>query len=203
MTVHALHPSPDYVSDFIRAAGHPYEFVVLHHLTQRLRDVESGVIVDVGAMIGNHSQFLAEQLPAFTIHAFEPWPPSRDLLRINCAGQNVTVHPYALSDWTGESFMRAEPGNIGHAYLTDAGLKVKVRTLDSFHFRDLRLIKIDVEGWEPNVLRGAWATINQWHPLIALEDWTGGNYGGGLPEGYALADEWATQHQVYLYEWRP
>jgi FkbM family methyltransferase len=114
----------------------------------------------------------------------------------------VRVYPYALCDFTGHTFMRAEPGNIGHAYIGEAeGLPVKVRTLDSFRFSEVRLIKIDVEGWEPTVLRGAWQTLNAWHPLVVMEDWTGGTYAGGLPQGYRLVADWEREHQMWLYGW--
>lgn len=197
----ALHPSPDYVSDVIRASGDFYERAVLDHLRDRLALRAPGVIVDVGAMIGNHAVYLARYAAHSAIEAFEPWPDSLALLRANAAPYGtIRVHPVALADWTGVSGMTAEEGNLGHAFLAD-GSGVEVRTLDSFGFEDVSLVKIDVEGWEPNVLRGAWQTINRWHPLVAMEDWTGGHYGGGLPPGYRLAQDWSVQHQVYLYEW--
>ena len=48
-------------------------------------------------------------------------------------------------------------------------LRVEVRTLDSYSFSDVALIKIDVEGGELDVLRGAVATVAQNSPVLIIE----------------------------------
>ncbi|HEV2927277.1 MAG TPA: FkbM family methyltransferase, partial [Propionibacteriaceae bacterium] len=46
-----------------------------------------------------------------------------------------------------------------------------VRTLDSFDFRDVALLKIDVEGMEQAVIRGGLDTIARSRPVIYAEAW--------------------------------
>ena len=47
--------------------------------------------------------------------------------------------------------------------------KVEVRTLDSFGFTDVDLIKIDVEGHEYSVLEGSLLTIQRCKPILLIE----------------------------------
>ena len=44
------------------------------------------------------------------------------------------------------------------------------RTIDSFDFRNIELIKIDVEGCEQDVIDGAMNTIQNWLPNIIIEN---------------------------------
>jgi FkbM family methyltransferase len=212
----ALHQSPDYVSDHIRRTGEFYEADVLDAIRDRLwaqtaRGREPGVLVDAGAMIGNHTVYLAEFAPHSAIHAFEPAPVNLGLLKVNTAHyRNVHVHTIALSDKAGRLAMSVHRENRGHATVAatdpwpepdavDTVWEADARTLDSYGFEDVRLIKIDVEWHEPQVLAGAAVTIERWHPLIVIEDW--GNVYGSLLPGYRLAAEWEQAHQTFLYEW--
>jgi len=195
----ALHAPGDFVSDEIRQTGDFYEAEILDELVKR---IDGGVLIDAGAMVGNHTVFLAEFVRHAAIHAFEPWPDNLALLRRNVAAYpTVTVHPQALSDRARTLRMRSE-ANLGHSMVTEDGpLEVEAVTLDSFDFGSVALMKIDVESHEPQVLVGAADTIARCHPLILIEDWTG-RYGSLLP-GYRLAAEWGQTRQTYLYEWAP
>lgn len=53
---------------------------------------------------------------------------------------------------------------------------VPVRTLDSYGFTDVAVIKIDVENMELAVLRGAMETIQRERPVIYAEAWEKGDY---------------------------
>lgn len=195
----ALHPSPDFVSDAIRASGDYYERNILDEVVGRLN---RGTVVDGGAMIGNHSLFLAHHRAGLWIHAFEPVPANLELLRRNVARcTHVIVHPQALSDVPGRVTMRLEPGNLGHSLIEEGGaLEVEAIALDSLALEDVVLVKLDLEGHEGPALEGAVATIERWRPLILLEDWQL-VYGHRLGElGYALERAWPTQ-QTYLWKW--
>jgi len=195
----ALHPPPDFLSDAIRATSDYFERDILDAIVGRLA---AGVAVDGGAMIGNHTVYLARHRPELWVHAFEPVPANLALLRRNVANlERVTVHPQALSDEPGRLTMRLEAGNLGHAVVDPAGtLEVEALTLDSLHLEGLVLLKLDVEGHEGPALEGSVATIRRWHPLILLEDWQL-VYAYRLGElGYMLERAWPTQ-QTYLYRW--
>ena len=63
----------------------------------------------------------------------------------------------------GSATVRAVSQTVGETIV------VPVRTLDSFEFERVDAIKIDVEGAELDVLRGATATLERAHPLLLVE----------------------------------
>ena len=82
----------------------------------------------------------------------------------------VTFHHTALGDTEAIRYSKTGVGRIKsdepHGNST---MPVKVRTLDSYAIRDVDFIKIDVEGYEPRVLRGAMETIQRDSPAILCE----------------------------------
>ena len=124
---------------------------------------EESVIVDVGANIGAMSKIFARR--AKVVHAFEPSPRALEYLKMN-ADKNVIVHPVALSDHDGVGLFE-ERESLDRSSFSDDGIEVPVRTLDSFGLKP-DLIKIDVEGFEPEVLRGARETLRH-SPTLLFE----------------------------------
>jgi FkbM family methyltransferase len=140
--------------------GTVYEGPLLRHIhQQRFR----GVALDVGANIGNHTLWLA-MVCGLRVVAFEP-VQHRDL-RDNVALNRlatVQVEPVALGDTDGTA------EHVGQGKLTPGGT-IPVRTLDSYRLADVAVVKIDVEGMEPHVLRGGEATIRRDRPVIFAEE---------------------------------
>lgn len=134
------------------------------------------VAVDVGAHIGIWSLELSRHFQM--VHAFEPVQENFSCLMTNVARRPVCVYQVALGDRKGYCEMCAPAGgNSGMAYasedLYEGGGRVNtvpMLTLDSFHFKDVGLIKIDVEGYEGNVLLGALGAIMESRPVIVFED---------------------------------
>lgn len=132
-----------------------------------------GIAVDAGAHIGIWSVELSRHFER--VHAFEPVRENYLCLLENIARLKVTVHPNAVGDREGycEMFLPRD-GNSGMAYATEElsgrSSTVDVHTLDSYQFRDVGLIKIDVEGYEGNVVLGALGTIMDSRPVIVFED---------------------------------
>jgi FkbM family methyltransferase len=101
------------------------------------------------------------------IYAFEPNPPVHELLLASLernAIRNVDVQPVALGAEEGILPLVVPVGHIGNAsflHLADNGEAVQVPVrrlsdaLDSVQLTSIRLAKIDVEGYERNVLAGA------------------------------------------------
>jgi FkbM family methyltransferase len=125
------------------------------------------VVVDVGAAIGQFSVFSA-RLPVEVVHAFEPSGSNVASLRRNVADNDladrVEVHQVALSDWVGEQ----EFATQGNTYLSRldqavpaalASELVPVRTLagecERLGLERVSVLKINVAGYEPEVLSGA------------------------------------------------
>lgn len=145
------------------------ELANLHRMVPR-----GTVAIDIGANQGMYTYPLSRI--AARVEAFEPLPFCADFLEKSRA--NLTVHRVALSDHTGSMTLHV-PLVRGIRY---SGLstfrpihgpqelvEVPVRTLDSFVFTGVGFIKIDVEGHEHPVLRGAEETLRREHPNILIE----------------------------------
>lgn len=136
----------------------------------------SQVALDVGANIGNHSLFFAGRFAM--VHSFEPNPRTFALLAANAAlSPRIVSHRTALGEVAGELSLRFDPANVGEATLRSgfAGqnlmeVTVPVERLDDQVDPALEIgfIKIDVEGFEAQVLRGACRLLSRL-PVIAFE----------------------------------
>ena len=132
-----------------------------------------GVFVDVGANVGFHT-VLASQLvgPAGRVVAIEPTPWTLELLRANVwrSGAAVSVLPVAASDAPGRTRLAVDPGHRSGARVdVTGGVEVEAARLDDL-LPDavVDVLKIDVEGGEPLVLRGARNLIERSPGLVAV-----------------------------------
>ena len=120
--------------------------------------------VDVGANVGSYT-VLAGVACGAEVHAFEPNEDACDVLfaniRANRAENNVKVYPMVVGDSDGELEFTCDQDATNHVVTsTPLRLESTVRTpavrLDSVLGEvDPTVLKIDVEGWELPVLRGA------------------------------------------------
>lgn len=161
-------------SRIIEGKGRPYEWQMLEYI-RKTAAAPGMVAVDVGAHIGNHSLFFSEAC-GMHVEAFEPIFFEELRANISLNDASIEVHPVALGEDvghardSGERVMTNEPrAGIGEGRLTPGVGPIPVHPLDEFELRDVRLIKIDVEGMEPEVLRGAEATILRCRPFIYAE----------------------------------
>jgi FkbM family methyltransferase len=138
----------------------------------------NGSAVDVGCFRGKILADIVRQAPTGAHVACEPNPALAARLRAQFP--TVTVHEVALFDEPGTSEFRLLvnlPAQSGLRlrptdHLTAVRvIEVRVETLDRLLPSDHRvdLIKIDVEGAEVNVLRGARETLRRWKPVIVFE----------------------------------
>lgn len=166
------HPEPDHLTRVIRATGTWYEVDVL--MKCREIYIPGTTILDVGANIGNHAVFFGLVLGA-EVHAFEPYEPNYALLELNIAvnglGERVFARCCAVGDSDGVGF--AELGrldNLGTVRICRGGGNIPMKRLDALDVTGpIGIIKIDVEGAETAVLRGAESLIRTWHPDILVE----------------------------------
>jgi len=136
-----------------------------------------GVAVDIGANRGVVTYLLASRFRQ--VHAFEPSPENGGFLRRN-APQNVIVHEVALSNSEGTATLSTPiwwgaasrtHGSLEKAFAGDQveQKQVPMRPLDAFGLTDVALVKIDVEGHELGVLRGARRTLTEQRPVLWIE----------------------------------
>ncbi len=141
------------------------------------------VFCDIGANIGQHSLFMSNY--SSRVHAFEPFTPVREKLEhhidLNKLG-NITVHPLGLGQETKtEIFYAPEGSNQGvGSFIEDSQRKgntaigeLQLANGDSYFaehgISNAKLIKIDVEGLEKEVIKGLKNTFSNQRPVIACE----------------------------------
>lgn len=127
-----------------------------------------GYVIDVGAHFGEWSSSLLEVAGgAVTIHAYEPSAFSADRARQRLQGR-ATLHQLALSDRPGRAVLHVAAQGAGTSSLVPQGgataddrltEEVEVSTVDEqcrrLGIEHLSLLKIDAEGHDIAVLRGA------------------------------------------------
>lgn len=138
-----------------------------------------GVAIDAGANMGVYSYALSRLYQS--VEAFEVNPEMVEELRRGVAA-NVRVHQIGLSDKIGQTtmYLPISHGQRLHGWASleksscDVGethieVEVSIATLDSFNLLDVGFIKVDVEGHELSLLRGAVATIEHCRPDVFIE----------------------------------
>jgi FkbM family methyltransferase len=167
-----MHPGPDHMAQVIRGNRMFYELDVL----MKCREIylPGTTILDVGANIGNHAVFFGAVLNA-AVYAYEPYPPSFDLLKMNLAANGLEDRVVASCCAVGSDsgFGELHPGppqNLGITQMSFGSGEVPVRPLDSLAIDGpIGLLKVDVEGAEVAVLRGGTKLIGDWLPDIMVE----------------------------------
>lgn len=151
-----------------------YEEAFLEHIRRQGR---GGVYVDAGAHLGTHTAWFAMLCPARHVHAIEPVARFADqvdrVVEANGLGDLVTVHRVGVSDrpGTATNHLCAEHQTgfdpVGAAMPRDETFPVT--TLDDLIDQPVAVIKIDVEGMEDRVLRGATRILSEDRPSVYVE----------------------------------
>jgi len=133
-------------------------------------------IIDIGARKGNWYRNVAKFFPDSEAHLFEPTPKIVSIIKPKFKKATQHVHQVALSDEIGQLDFHIDLELGGWSGLTKQRnngkyntIQVEVKTLDSFKFKNVGLIKIDVEGNELKTIRGAEKTIKNSKPFIYFE----------------------------------
>jgi FkbM family methyltransferase len=136
-------------------------------------------VLDIGANIGYYTLLFANLVgPEGKVHAFEPAPKALRLLRKNINANtltNVIVHACAAGADITEERLYLNDYNAGdnRIYKSDGmeSVAITVRTIDSLVPENQRVdfIKMDVQGYEWHVIRGAKRIIEGDRPSIVLE----------------------------------
>lgn len=170
-----LHEEGEFISDHIRKTGRYYEADMLYYI---LQNFDTSRFIDIGANIGNHSNF-------FERHGGIGWafePSSSNYKKLASNVEKTTCYNVALSDDEGQAELVTFESSRGNNYLKSSfndkinnwgtGVNfetVMVATLDSFGINAPTFIKIDVEGSELKVLKGATQTLTKYNPVLAIE----------------------------------
>jgi FkbM family methyltransferase len=153
-------------------------WVLSEIVSKACKGIESPVIFDVGANIGDYSLLLRDFLPAASIYAFEPAASVYQELarRVNAAGADGKIKPYNLGFSDSMKLVDLYAYSVeGHDasvlssidqrlptqvldVRTDSHEQIQVQTIDGFceaeGIERIDFLKLDVEGHELSVLRG-------------------------------------------------
>ncbi|MDD2869677.1 FkbM family methyltransferase [Neomegalonema sp.] len=165
--IYFIGPEEDHQIKMIESNGF-YEKIMLMDSEKRLK--EGDVVIDIGASIGNHSIFWSKVCKC-KVYAFEPNPRALEFLGFNKIKNdaNIEIYNIALGDKIGMGHLRIADNNIGNSTFVPGEGMINVSPLDMFGINNVRMMKIDVEGMESQVLRGAHETIDKFSPLIYME----------------------------------
>jgi FkbM family methyltransferase len=180
-----LFPERQIAHDFARYKSYEYDLI---RWAVGMMD-PSKVFVDVGAHVGTWSLAFAKKCAK--VHSFEPTPRTFNYLCGNIALNNlddrIVAHNLALAEKEGRMpiYKGSEDGG-GNSLLQLLDRKptwmVDVKTLDSMGLTNVGMIKIDVEGFEKNVLEGAQETLKaNGYPRIFFESWIPEREEYGIP----------------------
>lgn len=159
-----------------------YEKQELFLLSDIVQNIHDPIFIDVGANVGQHSLYMSKYCRE--VHAFEPYKRVSRLLeekiRLNKV-QNITIHKLGLNDNDAElQFFEPESHNTGTgSFLLDQASKSKSSLmlrvvngdayLESLKLPKIDLIKIDVEGFEKNVICGLSNSLYRFRPIVVME----------------------------------
>ena len=166
------------VSSIVMRYG-SFEDVELQLCLSNLAD--DSVFFDVGANVGLYSIAVAKQFPSARIHAFEPIASTAFAFRQNLAKNgldngNIVLNELALSDAEGEAYMTSDFHSSNYITTPESKFnKTQVRrtTIDRYvkteNVDNIDLIKIDVEGHELKVAKGAEETLMRFRSKVLVE----------------------------------
>jgi FkbM family methyltransferase len=136
-----------------------------HHIKNRKRTA-----IDIGGHCGFWSFYLGGHFKK--VYAFEPVEIFRECFKKNIPYENVELLPVALGNENSFVSMNVELENTGATHVsnkTDDSNKVELKKLDEYEFNDIDFIKIDVEGYENQVVLVAKETLLRNKPIIIVE----------------------------------
>lgn len=147
----------------------------------RLNVPDDGVFFDIGANVGLFSLVIARAKRNAIIHAFEPVPDTiltfqKNIDRNNIPHNRIRINPMAVGAKKGSTYITTDfhSSNYETSEETEQNhLKIDCITLDEYvsinDFPRIDFIKIDVEGKEYSVLKGAEFLLTKYKPNILVE----------------------------------
>lgn len=147
---------------------------------------KEGAVIQAGGNCGVYPLLYTEFFNH--VYTFEPDPINFYCLTANCQIPGIVKFNCALSDKndlvTIKENSSVNRGMNAVESTADRGSvhSVPAVTIDSFEFEDVRLIQLDLEGYEGNAILGARRTIEKFKPMIILE-WSD-EHARVLPEQY-------------------
>lgn len=128
------------------------------YLLDHVNFSKNDVFIDCGANVGEIFYYFNENNISLKYIGFEPEKEVFDCLSKNVPTQNSSLYNLALSESNGKKrlYLNTEGGDSSLIFSKNAVYdEVESRTLDSYNFPKIKVLKIDAEGFELEVLQGA------------------------------------------------
>ncbi len=173
-------------------------------------------VLDIGANIGAYAIPLSQGFPDIQVHAFEPNPFAAARLHKNIAlnrASRIVVHEVGVGSSRGKLTLHAFPyKDVGissfiqptNSVEAARRIEVEVTTLDDMLARiagPISLVKMDIQGFELEVLRGARRLLASQRPAVLLEH-QDGNFGNAVAAAdakHALCELFRECHYDVFY----
>lgn len=155
------------------------------HIKNLLKAIckENMTVVDIGANIGTHTILMSKLVgEKGNVYAFEPSKNHVEILFYNLMMNdclNTKIYSYGCGDKNENMFVdkrfldTKKSENFGAIELKKKSdvndEEIEIRSIDSFDFPKIHIIKIDAEGMENVVINGMKNTISKYKPLIIVE----------------------------------
>lgn len=158
--------------DFLQNCLKEWKLYELEFLELSLLNIKKNtVIIDVWANIGNHTLYWLYK--DFTVVSFEPIKQNFDLLEYNINNNKLEVKSFLFNVWLWNKKEKVkfliDKDNMWACQKSNEWTEeIQINLLDSYKIKP-SLIKIDVEGFELEVLEWALQTIKKYKPDLIVE----------------------------------
>lgn len=174
-----------FFKDFLNKKGNTFESDHIEKAIELLKSFDT--FVDVGAHYGSWSIPLSKKF--HRVIAFEPFAETFQCLAQNTRElPNIEINNCAIGDKEDKIKIAAgkynDTNNPGGFTVVGKG-NIPMITIDSLGLDSINLLKIDVEGYELYVLRGAVDTIKKCRPIVVIEENLRSMLEHNIPEGTA------------------
>jgi len=153
------------------------------HEIREYFDISKGIFVDIGANIGKYTIMVGKKIKGKVV-AIEPEKRNFEILKTNVKLNNlnniILINSACFSKNGQKKFFLDEIGTEASSFYQEKmqgskTIMVQTKKLDNIlnesNIKQVDLIKIDVEGAEADVLKGAINTLKKYHPRIIFEAW--------------------------------
>ena len=125
--------------------------------------------LDIGSNVGQWTRPLAKRFNK--VICFEPNANFRECFTRNINEPNVVLHPYGLSSHEHTATQGANATHLNDSAGDTAPREgaIECKTLDSFDLKEVDYVKIDVDGFEVPLLKGAAWTLQRNNPVVNIE----------------------------------